>query len=91
MSKKTLNLSIEENIKERAKRIAKKRGISVSQFFEELVVREEEPSTYTPTPGSAAYELFHLVPESKKVDDYDYKKLREETTEERYGIDEDSD
>lgn len=85
MSKKTLNLSIEESIKERAKRIAEKRGISVSQLFEELVVREEEPDTFTPTPGSAAYELSHLIPESEKVDDYDYKKLKGEMIEERYG------
>lgn len=91
MSKKTLNLSIEESIKERAKRIAEKRGISVSQFFEELVVQEEEPDTFTPTPGSAAEQFMNAIPESEKVDNYDYKKLRGEIIEERYGLDESSD
>ncbi|MDZ7694345.1 MAG: DUF6364 family protein [Balneolaceae bacterium] len=91
MSKQTLNLSIEEEIKERAKKIAKRRGISVSQFFEELVIREEDPYTFTPTPGSAAHKLMNLIPESDKVSHYDYKKLKKEILEERYGFDESTD
>ncbi len=78
MSKKTLNLTIEEEIKERAKRIAKSRGISVSQLFEETIVREEDPEEFNPEPGSAVYELMNLIPESKKLKNYDYKKLKME-------------
>lgn len=86
MSKKTLNLTIEENIKERAKRIAKSRGISVSQLFEEAIAREEDPEEFTPKPGSAAYRIYNLIPESEKMDDYDYKKLKEEALREKYGL-----
>lgn len=78
MSKKTLNLTIEESIKERAKRIAKKRGISVSFLVEQAIAREEDPEEITPEPGSAVYKLMNLIPESEKLDDYDYKKLKME-------------
>lgn len=40
MAKQTLNLTIKESIKERAKRIAKNRGISVSCLFEEVIARK---------------------------------------------------
>lgn len=86
MSKKTLNLTIEENIKERAKRIAKKRGISVSHLVEQAIVREEDPDDFTPEPGSAAYKLMNLIPESEKFDNYDYKKLKMEALKEKYDL-----
>jgi len=85
MSKTTLNLSIEEAIKKRAKRIAKRRGMSVSRFFEELIADQEDEDGFTPTPGSAAYKLANLIPESEKVDGYNYKKRRAEILEQRYG------
>ncbi len=37
MSKETLNLSIDKNIKQRARRIAKQRGVSISQLFEDAI------------------------------------------------------
>ena len=86
MAKKTLNLTVEEPIKERAKYIAKKRGISVSKLFEEAISREEEPEEFTPRPGSAVEKLMNAIPESKKLDDYDYKKLKMEALEEKYGL-----
>jgi len=86
MSKKTLNLTIEESIKERAKRIAKSRGMSVSQLFEETIAREEDPEEFTPKPGSAAYTLMNLIPESEKLENYDYKKLKMEALKEKYGL-----
>jgi len=86
MSKQTLHLYIEEFIKDRAKRIARKRGISVSQLFEELVTSEEDPEEWAPTPGSAAYELYHLIPDSKRMDNPDYDKLKYEALKEKYGI-----
>ncbi len=63
MSKKTLNLSIEESIKRRAKRIAKQRGISVSQFFEEIIIKQEEREEWTPNPGSAAEQIMNAIPQ----------------------------
>lgn len=86
MGKKTLNLTIEESIKERAQRIAKKRGISVSSLVEQAISCEEDPEEFTPKPGSAAHRIYNLIPESDKVDDYDYKKLKEEALREKYGI-----
>ncbi|MCC5914457.1 MAG: hypothetical protein JJU46_08800 [Balneolaceae bacterium] len=86
MAKKTLNLTIEEEIKERAKRIAGKRGISVSRLFEEAIAREEEPEEFVPRPGSAAEKIYNLIPESEKVDSYDYKKLKEEALREKYDL-----
>ena len=85
MSKKTLNLTIEESIKERAKRIAKNRGISVSQLFEETIIREEFPEEFTPKPGSGVEQLMNAMPESKKLDDYEYKKLKMEALRKKYG------
>lgn len=87
MSKKTLNLSIEESIKRRAKRLARERGISVSHFFEKLVAEQEDPDDYTPAPGSAAEQLMNAIPESEKVDDYDYDKLKYEALKEKYNLD----
>ena len=86
MSKQNLNLSIEESIKERAKRIARERGISVSRFFEELVIKQDDPEEWTPTPGSAAYKIYNLIPESERVDHYDYKKRKEEALKKKYGF-----
>ncbi len=74
MSKETLNLSIEKSIKKRAKEIARKKGISLSRYFEKLIVRQEEDEYFTPPPGSAAAKLANIISESEKVNDYDYKK-----------------
>lgn len=86
MSKQSLNLSVEESIKKRAKRIARERGVSVSRFFEELVAREETPNEYTPKPGSAAYKLANLIPESKKRENYNYDQMRHEALKEKYDL-----
>lgn len=86
MSKKTLNLTIEEGIKERAKRIAKKRGISVSQLFEETIVQQEDPEEFKPKPGSGIEQLMTAIPDSQKLDDYDYKKLKKEALRKKYDL-----
>lgn len=86
MSKKTLNLTIEESIKERAKRIAKKRGISVSRLVEQAIAREEDPEEFIPEPGSGVEQLMNAIPESEKLDDYDYKKLKMEALRKKYGL-----
>src|SRR5690625_7989910 len=77
MTKKTLNLSIDERMKERAKRIAQEKGISVSRFFEELIASHEDPDVYTPAPGSAAETIYNLIQETQKTDHYDYIKSKE--------------
>jgi hypothetical protein len=87
MSKTTLNLSIAEPIKRRAKHIAKQRGLSVSRFFETLVAEQDDPEEFTPTPGTAAWELAHLIPESEKLDNPDYDKMKYEALKEKYDLD----
>ncbi len=87
MSKETLNLSIEQSIKRRAKRIAKQRGVSVSQFFEELVLRQKDEKYFTPTPGTAAYRLSRLIPESEKTVNPDYDQMKYEALQEKYDLD----
>ncbi len=86
MSKQSLNLSVEKSIKKRAKRIAKSKGISVSKFFEELIVREKAPNEYSPEPGSAAYKIANLIPEEEKLDHYDYDEMKEEALKDKYGL-----
>ena len=87
MSKETLNLSIEKHIKERAKKIAKNRGISVSRLFEEVVRQVEEPiEDYKPTPGSTAERIYNIIPESEKLDNYDYKKLKMDALRDKYDL-----
>lgn len=87
MSKQTLNLSVEKHIKERAKKIAKERGISVSKFFEEVVQQVEESNEeYTPAPGSAAERIYNVIPESEKMDSYDYKKLKMDALKKKYDL-----
>ncbi|REL37940.1 hypothetical protein DYD21_04805 [Rhodohalobacter sp. SW132] len=86
MSKKTLNLTIEESIKVRAKRIAKSRGISVSQLVEQAIIREEDPEEFTPEPGSGVEQLMNAIPESQKLDNYNYKKLKLEALRKKYDL-----
>lgn len=87
MSKTALNLSIEEPIKQRAKRIARQRGMSVSHFIEKLIAQQDDPEEFTPMPGTAAYNIAHAIPESEKVDCYDYDKMKYEALKEKYELD----
>ena len=78
MAKKTLNLTVEEDIKKRAKRIAGQRGISVSRLFEEAISREEDPEEFNPKPGSGVEQMMNAIPESNRLGDYDYDELKKE-------------
>ncbi len=86
MAKKTLNLTIKESSKERAKRIARSRGISVSRLFEEAIAREKDPEELQFGPESAAHKIYAMVPESEKMDGLDYKEMKEAALKEKYGI-----
>jgi antitoxin component of RelBE/YafQ-DinJ toxin-antitoxin module len=87
MSKTTLNLSIAEPIKRRAKRIAKQRGMSVSRFFEELIASQDDPEEWSPPKGSAVERLMNIIPESDKLENPDYDKMRYEGLKEKYDLD----
>lgn len=91
MPKKTLNLTIKESIKERAKRIASSRGISISRLFEEAIAREKDPQDIQLDPDSTAFRIYNIIPESERLDDYSYKEMKEDILKEKYGVQTDSD
>lgn len=86
MAKKTLNLTVEEDIKKRAKRIASRRGISVSRLFEESIAREEDPEGFSPKPGSGVEQIMKAIPKSNRVAGYDYDELKKEALRKKYGL-----
>ncbi|MEX0646352.1 MAG: DUF6364 family protein [Balneolaceae bacterium] len=86
MSKETINLSVEKDIKQRAKKIARNRGMSVSRFFEMLITEQEDPEVFKPPPGSGTAQFINAIPESDKLENYDYKKLKKDMFDKRYGI-----
>jgi antitoxin component of RelBE/YafQ-DinJ toxin-antitoxin module len=88
MSKSTLNLSIAEPIKRRAKRIAKQRGLSVSRFFENLVAEQDDSEDWKPPKGSVGEKLLNIIPESERLDDFDYKKQKLKVLKEKYHVEE---
>jgi len=56
----------------------------VREVLQKKFIKEKEPEEFTPRPGSAAEKIYNLIPESEKVDSYDYKKLKEEALREKY-------
>ncbi|WP_425402404.1 hypothetical protein [Gracilimonas tropica] len=61
--------------------------MSVSKLFEEAVQQVAEPiEDYTPKPGSVAERIYNIIPESEKLDHYDYKKLKMDALKDKYGI-----
>jgi len=91
MSKESLNLSVEKRLKEKARKLAERKGISISNYFEEIINREKLADDYSPEPGSAASKFAGLVPESKKREAPDYKKLKSEILKDRYDHSENTD
>lgn len=85
MSKETLNLSIRKHIKERAKKMARQQGLSVSELFENFIAAQEDKEEFIPPPGSGTAQFVNAIPESDKVVDYDYKKLKQKMLEDRFG------
>ena len=75
MNKETLNLSLDKKTKNRAKQLAKKRGVSVSRFFEQLII-EHEHKAFIPPNNSGTEQFVNAIPDKDKVIDYDYKSLK---------------
>lgn len=66
--KEKLNLTIEKNIKDRAKRLAKKRGVSVSRMVEEILKSISEPyEEWKPAKGSIVSELSGSIPAPNEI------------------------
>jgi hypothetical protein len=78
--KKKLTLTVQEDIIKYAKRKAKRKGISVSQMFEEVIGKEETSEIETEQ-QRAAKRLLELLNKSQPVKAKDDKKLiREHVT-----------
>lgn len=60
--KKKLTLVVDEEVIERAKRLAKYRDASVSEMVEQYLIRETEDETWTPPKGSVLSALTGSVP-----------------------------
>lgn len=75
--KKKLTLTIQEDVIKAAKRKAKRRGMSVSQMFEEVIGKEELSGIETES-QRAAKRLLHTLEKAESVDTKDDKSLIKE-------------
>lgn len=55
-------------------------------MVEEAIVREDDPEEFTPKPGSGVEQLMNAIPESQKLDSYDYKKLKMEALRKKFDL-----
>jgi predicted CopG family antitoxin len=84
--KKKLTLTIDSEVTERAKRLAKRENTSVSEIVESyLAERTEEETEWAPDPVSNTAALLGSVTLPEVVRDLDYKKLKERAIRNKYG------
>jgi len=75
--KKKLTLTIQEDVIKAAKRKAKRKGMSVSQMFEEVIGKEERSEIETES-QRAAKRLLHTLEKAESIDAKDDKSLIKE-------------
>ncbi|NBC26467.1 MAG: hypothetical protein GVY08_06380 [Bacteroidetes bacterium] len=82
--KKKLTLTIEKEVTERAKILARREGTSISQWVEDLLKEKtaQAQRTWTPEPDSWTEKMLGSV---SLPDDTDYKALKEEEILKKYG------
>ncbi len=83
--KEKLTLTIEKEVKQRAKRQAKATGHSVSEIVEGFLDIYAKEETFQPEPGSVTESLMGSLKLSKKFDNMDYKQIKEKILREKYG------
>lgn len=85
--KKTLNLSIDESVIQRAKRYARQHRTSVSAIVEEELIKKTGEQTWQPRPGTLTAKLAGSLPlpSTGKSDD----ELLTDALNEKYGNDPD--
>lgn len=81
--KKKLTLTVQENIIQSAKRQAKRRGISVSQMFEEVIGKGEVNAIETES-QRAAKRLLQTLKKAESIEPMDDKKLIREHVERKF-------
>jgi len=82
--KKKLTLTIEKEITERAKILARREGTSISQWVENLLKEKTEKSAHewSPEPGSWTEKMLGSV---SLPEETDYKTLKEKEILKKYG------
>ncbi|MGF1668875.1 MAG: DUF6364 family protein [Balneolaceae bacterium] len=84
--KKKLTLTIDETVTEKAKRLAKREGISVSEMIERyLRDKTAEESGWKPKPGSRTSELLGSLTLPEEYREKNYKKIKEKEILKKYG------
>jgi len=86
--KKKLTLTIEESVSRRAKRLAKKRGVSVSEIVENyLAEKTAEEIGWKPKEDSWTMKMTGILPSANKerYDKDNIKKQKEEAIRQKYG------
>lgn len=85
--KKKLTLSINESVSLRAKRLARREGTSVSEMVEQyLAERTSQEQGWKPEKGSLTDSLLGSVKLSKDIEKTDYKTLKEQALQKKYGL-----
>ncbi len=84
--KKKLTLTIEESVSEHAKRLAKRKGTSVSEMVEEyLKEKTAEETGWKPEPGSRTSKLLGSLKQPREDKKLDYKEIKEKEILKKYG------
>lgn len=67
--KEKLNLTIEKKVKERAKKIAEERGISVSKMVEQILKSISDPNeNWNPKEGSIVSQISGSIPAPEGIE-----------------------
>ncbi|MDZ7720093.1 MAG: DUF6364 family protein [Balneolaceae bacterium] len=83
--KEKLNLTIEREVKERAKKLAKERGISVSKMVEKMLKSVSAPNdNWTPKEGSIVSQMSGSIPAPEGIE-YDELLTEARLEKEGYG------
>lgn len=81
--KKKLTLTIDKTVSEKAKRLAKREGTSVSEWVEKMLNEKVQSSSdWQPEPGSWTRKM---LGSADLPDDINYKKLKEKEILKKYG------
>ena len=87
--KEKINLTLEKSIKEKARRIARSRNLSVSEVVEKLILSLDEPKdNWQPEEGSILSKMAGSITNTKQVD---YDELLVSELMKKEGYEEDSD
>jgi hypothetical protein len=82
--KSKLTLTIEESVKDRAKKFAKRHDTSVSDMVEKFLHIVTQEEGWYPEPGSVTESLMGSVELPKELEGMDYKQIKRKILLEKY-------